>query len=58
VPYQFQAGAYALEILESESKKVLISFNENFNSSGFLAIVHSSLLLLTFYAGNKTNGLF
>ena len=53
MPYQFQAGAYALEILESESKKVLISLNVNCNSSGFPAIVHSYLLLLTHYADTK-----
>jgi len=53
MPYQFQVGAYVLEILESESKKVLISVNENCNSSGFLAIVHSYLLLVTFYADTK-----
>ena len=53
MPYQFQVGAYALEIPESESKKVLISLNENYNSSGFLTIVHSSLLLLTLYADTK-----
>lgn len=53
MPYQFQIGAYALEILESESKKVLISLNENCKSSGFLAIVHSYLLLLTLYADTK-----
>jgi len=53
MPYQFQAGAYALEILESESKKLLISLNVKCNSSGFLAIVHSYLLLLTHYADTK-----
>lgn len=51
--YQFQVGAYALEMIESESKEVLISLNVNCNSSGFLAIVLSYLLLLTLYADTK-----